>query len=210
MADDDFLRRWSRRKAEAKRAPETATEAPPPAVVPAPTPDARPAVAASTPTAASPTPALPDPASLEPGADVSAFMARGVDEALKRRALKSLFQDPRFNVMDGLDVYIDDYSIPDPMPPEWLDKLEQLSHLGDRAERDRAAEAREALAADGAVAERSGPVVGEAGDATVQQPESIPPAGANSTPPVSAPETSPLPGEGLAMDAAPPHGAASS
>ena len=33
-----------------------------------------------------------------------------VDESLKRQALRKLFADPRFNVMDGLDVYIDDYT----------------------------------------------------------------------------------------------------
>lgn len=32
------------------------------------------------------------------------------EESVKRAALKKLFSDPRFNVMDGLDVDIDDYS----------------------------------------------------------------------------------------------------
>ena len=31
--------------------------------------------------------------------------------------MKKLFADPHYNVMDGLDVYIDDYSKPDPIPP---------------------------------------------------------------------------------------------
>ena len=35
-----------------------------------------------------------------------------------------LFSDPRFNVMDGLDVYIDDYTKGDPIPPELLARLE--------------------------------------------------------------------------------------
>jgi hypothetical protein len=37
--------------------------------------------------------------------------------------MRKLFSDPRFNVMDGLDIYIDDYSKPDPMPEGFLDKL---------------------------------------------------------------------------------------
>jgi hypothetical protein len=39
-------------------------------------------------------------------------------------------RDPRFNVMDGLDVYIDDYSKPDPIPEEWLGQLNMLKRLG--------------------------------------------------------------------------------
>ena len=41
-------------------------------------------------------------------------------EDVRRAALKKLFSDPRFNVMDGLDVYIDDYSKTEPIPPEML------------------------------------------------------------------------------------------
>jgi hypothetical protein len=49
---------------------------------------------------------------------------------LRRQALKTLMNDPRFNVMDRLDVYIDDYSIPDPMPEGWIEKLNQYASLG--------------------------------------------------------------------------------
>ena len=49
--------------------------------------------------------------------------------------------------MDMMDVYVDDYSKPDPLPDSWLEKLEQVSRLGDRAGRDREeAERRKALA----------------------------------------------------------------
>ena len=47
-----------------------------------------------------------------------------VDERVRRMALKKLFSDPRFNVMDGLDVYIDDYSKEDPIPPGMLAQLQ--------------------------------------------------------------------------------------
>ena len=43
---------------------------------------------------------------------------------LKRAALKKLFSDPRFNVMDGLDTYIDDYTKAEPVSEELLAQLE--------------------------------------------------------------------------------------
>jgi hypothetical protein len=45
--------------------------------------------------------------------------------------LKKLFRDPRFNVMDGLDVYIDDYSIADPLEPELARKLAHARYIFD-------------------------------------------------------------------------------
>lgn len=144
MADEDFLRRWARRKSEARQGAEPA---PQPTPQPAVTTTAPAAVAVPVSSVDAGTPAaapLPDPARLEPGADISAFMAKGVDDLLRRKALKTLFSDPHFNVMDRMDVYIDDYSIADPLPPDWLDKLEQMTHLGDKAGRDRAEAERQA------------------------------------------------------------------
>jgi hypothetical protein len=37
--------------------------------------------------------------------------------------MKKLFADPRFNVRDAMDVYADDYSIPDPLPESMLRKM---------------------------------------------------------------------------------------
>src|SRR5207237_4867260 len=73
---------------------------------------------------------LPPVDSLTIDSDFSPFMQPGVDPGLKREALKKLVRDPRFNVMDGLDVYIDDYSKPDPLPEGWLEKLNQVKYLG--------------------------------------------------------------------------------
>jgi hypothetical protein len=42
---------------------------------------------------------------------------------VKNAAMKKLFADPHFNVMDGLDTYIDDYGKADPIPPEMLASL---------------------------------------------------------------------------------------
>lgn len=132
------LDRWSRRKHAAKRG-----EVAPP---PAPGPDLPAASLAVAPAAAMPAavsaspapvaeppaaPALPPVDSLTPQSDFTAFMRPEVDESLKRAALKKLFADPHFNVMDGLDVYIDDYSKPDPIPPDMLARLLQNRALFD-------------------------------------------------------------------------------
>jgi len=67
--------------------------------------------------------ALPPVESLTLESDFAGFLRPGVDESLKRAALKQLFRDPRLNVMDGLDTYIDDYTRSDPIPPEMLAQL---------------------------------------------------------------------------------------
>ena len=138
--DEGFLSRWSRRKSEARVAPREELP-PPPAAAAEPAPAEAPA-----PTAAAP---LPPVDSLTPESDFAPFMAPEVDSGLRRQALKRLFSDPHFNAMDMLDVYVDDYSKPDPLPEGWLEKLEQLSHLGDRAGRDRAEAERRAARAEG-------------------------------------------------------------
>jgi hypothetical protein len=61
--------------------------------------------------------------------DFTAFLQPDVEAGLKRAALKQLFRDPRFNVMDGLDVYVDDYSKPDPISPEILRQLVQARNI---------------------------------------------------------------------------------
>ncbi|MBU6484431.1 MAG: DUF3306 domain-containing protein [Betaproteobacteria bacterium] len=72
-------------------------------------------------------PKLPPVETLTIDSDFTAFMRPGVDEAHKRGALKKLFGDPRFNVMDGLDTYIDDYTKSDPVEPSLAREL--LSRL---------------------------------------------------------------------------------
>jgi len=61
--------------------------------------------------------------------DFSAFMKPDVDPAVQQAALKKMFTDPHFNVMDGLDIYIDDYSKPDPLPPGMLERMVQSDML---------------------------------------------------------------------------------
>jgi hypothetical protein len=70
-----------------------------------------------------------------------------VDVKLRQAALKKLFHDPHFNIMDGLDTYIDDYSKPDPIPEEMLKLLKQANRLlfpEEAAERDKEIEAQAA------------------------------------------------------------------
>jgi hypothetical protein len=61
--------------------------------------------------------------------DFSAFMRPDVDPAVQQAALKKMFTDPHFNVMDGLDIYIDDYSKPDPLPQGMLERMVQSDML---------------------------------------------------------------------------------
>jgi hypothetical protein len=137
MTADDTTRpgfsfkRWSQRKLEAARAVAPRTEPPAaPAVAPAASAPAS-TTGAQVPDPVVPRPELPPPESLTFDSDFAAFLQPKVDESLKRQALKRLFSDPRFNVMDGLDVYIDDYSRPDPLPPGMLEQLVQGRYLFD-------------------------------------------------------------------------------
>jgi hypothetical protein len=95
-----FLERWSRLKKAAETAPEVD---------------------------------LSDPeallANLTADSDFAVFLRQEVDESVRRQAMKTLFADPRFNVMDGLDIYIDDYSIADPIPEEMLAAMNQARGL---------------------------------------------------------------------------------
>lgn len=129
--DNNFFSRWSRRKALAQTGeplpepvPVAAVAAPEPAPpVPVPAPAAQAAVAEPAEIAPPPLPTLDDVARLTPASDFKPFVARAVDPQVRNAAMKTLFSDPHFNVMDGLDIYIDDYSKPDPLPIELARKL---------------------------------------------------------------------------------------
>jgi len=164
MSDDPeraFLSRWSRRKVAAR----AGTPVPEPA---APT-DAAAAVAtprSEEPAAPAELPEVDTLHGLE--SDYREFLRPEVDESLRRTALKKLFADPHFNVMDGLDIYIDDYSQPDPIPAAMLRSLNQARGLcllddetdGKPAEKGHAATPQEAPAAalDAGTTEHVAPV----------------------------------------------------
>lgn len=65
-------------------------------------------------------------ANLSPDSDFGQFMRQEISEEIRRKAMKTLFADPHFNVMDGLDIYIDDYSISEAIPAEMLASLNQM------------------------------------------------------------------------------------
>jgi hypothetical protein len=139
---DGFLSRWSRRKALVREGA--------PLVEPAPTAVtqhatvAQPAAAPVSPAASAPaTPAvvanaeperpaltLDDVAQLTPESDYAAFAKRSVDPQVRNAAMKKLFTDPHYNVMDGLDTYIDDYNKSDPIPKSMLRQMVQARFLG--------------------------------------------------------------------------------
>ena len=76
-------------------------------------------------------PELPSIDSLTHESDFTGFMAKEVDPGLRNQAMKKLFTNPhyQFEQMDKLDIYIDDYSKPDPIPPEMLRSMYQSKSL---------------------------------------------------------------------------------
>ncbi|MDB5868402.1 MAG: hypothetical protein JWP96_734 [Polaromonas sp.] len=113
-----FLGRWARRKAEALQGKQpdepAALEKPAPlAAVPAAGPAELPEKLLS----------LDDVKLLTKDSDFTPFMARNVGPEVRNAAMKKLFTDPRYNVMDGLDTYIGDYSQSDPIPETMLRQM---------------------------------------------------------------------------------------
>lgn len=149
MAEDTgFLGRWSRRKLTAKEGKPLEAE---PVAVPTPSVTAKAPVAVGSaglaeykgkdpaanpgprpqdePAPPPPLPTLQDAQALTPQSDFKPFMAQGVAPEVKNAAMKKLFADPQFNVMDGLDTYIDDYSKPDPLPASMLRQMASAKFL---------------------------------------------------------------------------------
>ena len=53
---------------------------------------------------------LPPIESLRPGSDLGAFFSPEVSAELRKRALRAVFRQGRFNIRDGLDDYDEDYT----------------------------------------------------------------------------------------------------
>jgi hypothetical protein len=130
LTERSFLRRWSQRKlAAARESQPTEAPAPPRAEVAAPV--VPPAVGLPSSAASEQAAALPAPETLSFESDFTPFLQASVDPAVRSKALRRLFADPRFNVMDGLDVYIDDYGKFEPIPPELVKELRHARYLFD-------------------------------------------------------------------------------
>jgi hypothetical protein len=131
---DGFLGRWSRRKQDVREGkplqePEAPRPAPP---VQAQQPVAVPAVAQAPVNTPEPTPlpTLQEAQALSIDSDFKPFVGRAVAPEVRNTAMKKLFADPHFNVMDGLDIYIDDYTQPDPLPAAMLREMASAQFMG--------------------------------------------------------------------------------
>jgi hypothetical protein len=120
-----FLSRWSRLKRQ------TAVESPAVPIA---------AVAANSDVALPASDAEGVKAPPEAGLDLTALLREELSDAVRKQALKAIFADPHFNVMDGLDTYIDDYSISEPIPPEMMAALNQARFLFGVEEADKPAD----------------------------------------------------------------------
>ena len=181
---DGFLGRWSRRKLDVQQGKPVEAEPPPPppasVAAPVPAAAAAPAEAGAPPAEpAPPPPTLADVDSLTPASDFTRFVAPDVTPEVKNAAMKKLFADPHFNVMDGLDVYIEDYGKPDPLPAAMLRSLASADFLGlfDHEKRE------------DPVASGAGPQPGAA--AAPQSTPASPPATSDSRPDTAAATDSP-------------------
>jgi hypothetical protein len=124
--DERFISRWSRLKKEARQtdtkppeskpdAPSVANQASPVKDSPAPAPAA---------------PELPPIDSLKGlASEYTDFLKPGVDEGLRRAALKKLFKDPYFETFEKFAEYCEDYTQGEPIPPAMLRTLEHAKRL---------------------------------------------------------------------------------
>jgi hypothetical protein len=141
MAASDFFNRWARRNADSSfpdsanaragldteqgdtlpAGPECCRQSTSEVAAPPVEPPAEPP----------PLPTLEDAALLTTDGNFVPFMAAGVDDTVRRAALKKLFADPQFNIMDGLDIYVGDYSNMETMPASMLHQLNHAKDLLD-------------------------------------------------------------------------------
>jgi len=143
---ENFASRWSRRKIEARKTEEKPAE---------PKPSSEPAVSAAPADAAAAPPGAPAPRELPPleslkglASEYTEFLRPGVDENLRRSALKKLFADPHFENFERFEAYCEDFTKGEPIPLAMLKTLEHAKELlfGDEEKKDERAEAEKAAA----------------------------------------------------------------
>jgi len=135
MARDDeerFLSRWSRLKEDVRQA-ERQTEMPAPEpnaplATPVASPNVPPKQSPAAPAAAEPQ--LPPIDTLKGlASEYTEFLKPGVDESLRRSALKKLFSDPYFETFERFEAYCEDYTKGEPIPAAMLRTLEHAKGL---------------------------------------------------------------------------------
>jgi hypothetical protein len=135
-ADDkeNFASRWSRRKIEALK--DKPAE---------PKPSSEPTISAAPADAASAPPGVPAPSELPSleslkglASEYTEFLKPGVDEHLRRSALKKLFADPHFENFERFEAYCEDFTKGEPIPLAMLKTLEHAKDLlfGDEEKKD--------------------------------------------------------------------------
>jgi len=146
---EGFLGRWSKRKDAVRRGEEVRAE---PEGEEAPRAPAAQGVSAPEARELPPAPTLEEARALTHESDFTRFTAPDVAPDVRNAAMKKLFSDPHFNVMDGLDSHIDDYTKADPIPPEMLRQLASAKFLklfDEEEERPQTRESAEAPEAQG-------------------------------------------------------------
>jgi hypothetical protein len=98
LPGEDFIARWSRRKLDAQKPPGEKISDPETALT---------SVHDISQLTDADMPALE---SLNEDSDYTGFLSPKVSEALRKQALRKLFQSPVFNIRDGLDDYDDDFT----------------------------------------------------------------------------------------------------
>jgi hypothetical protein len=121
---DDFLRRWSRRKRRARNGP-----------APEPAPTAARERSQPVESRVLTDADMPPVESLEADASVAEFFSPGVSEALRKAALRRVFRSARFNVLDGLEDYDEDFrsfeALGDVVTADLRHRLEQAARRGE-------------------------------------------------------------------------------
>ena len=121
--DETFLSRWARVKEFRQASESSVGEIMPSTSIGEPLEHKMPEEDLPEPTLPDVPVVLPSLDSLTPQSDFSPFMAHDVDPHLRNLAMKKLFTDPHYNVMDRLDTYIDDYSTHPPLSPEVIRQM---------------------------------------------------------------------------------------
>jgi hypothetical protein len=131
IADDaeNFVSRWSRRKNEARKIAQKPAETKPPSEAAPAAPAVANAVAAAPQGAPAPR-ELPPLESLKGlASEYTEFLKPGVDENLRRSALKRLFSDPHFENFERFEAYCEDFTQGEPIPLAMLKTLEHAKGL---------------------------------------------------------------------------------